>query len=153
MDKEIVPNPLAERFIRAIRVLSHFHNHITPHEIVAELSVNQLRTLLLIYETPGINQKNIAKALGVTAAAVSIGIKSLADSDLVEKQIHQDDARIVHLILSTKGHDIASRIRKHQLIATSKFLDLLPKDTQNTIIESIEQAVQTYENQSGVLNL
>ncbi|MFR7590306.1 MAG: MarR family winged helix-turn-helix transcriptional regulator [Longibaculum sp.] len=82
-------------------VASRFHN-LTPE---------QAKLLFLIHDNQ-MNQKEIAKKLHITEATLSVRIKRLVDSGLVEREIDSHDKRKNKIVLSSLGEDTLCGMQK-----------------------------------------
>ncbi len=132
---------LAARFLAVFQRLLELTQEETPSEVVAQLSVNQLRTLHLIYREPGISQKALAERLDVTPASISIWISRMLDAQLVERFHHETDARVMCLYLGPVGRELVHQVEKNQIDAIAELLDGLLLEEQQLVVEALERAL------------
>lgn len=108
-----------------------------------QLTLNQVRTLHLILVNPGINQKEIARILAVTPAAVSVIVRKMSDWGLIDTKTSERDRRASELNLTQKGGEIYESIRNVQVTSLAEMLKVLPLDRQRMITEALETASAT----------
>ncbi len=138
---------LAARFHGVFQQMLQFTEDEAPNDVVAQLSVNQLRTLNLIYRHPGISQKELAEKLSVTQAAVSIWLKQMQDAKLVRKHPYEEDARVMCLYLGSVGQELIERFEQTQTDAIAKLLAGLPLAEQKFVVEALERALNQHQRQ------
>ncbi|MFN8447011.1 MAG: MarR family transcriptional regulator [Anaerolineae bacterium] len=146
----------SETYLRAERLLGVFFrltqltNEETPDEVVAQLNVNQLRALNLIYREPGISQKALAERLDISSAAVSVSIGKLLEAELVERHHDADDGRIMNLYLGSRGKELVRKVEDGQIQVIAELLDGLPADEQARVVETLERALRIWEQKSEI---
>lgn len=90
------------------KMMSHFCGEMTPE---------QARLLYLIQNGKK-SQKELAKLLHVTEATLSVRIKRLVDTGLIEREVDRNDKRVYTIVLSQKGeklmNDISESILHYQ---------------------------------------
>lgn len=76
--------------------------------------------LLYLIKNKKMNQKELAEHLHITEATLSVRIKRLVESGLVEREVDRNDKRVYSIVLSSKGekivNDMDSAIRHYQEI-------------------------------------
>lgn len=135
---------LAARFLGVFQQLLEFTEAEAPDDVVAQLSVNQLRTLNLIYRHPGISQKELAEQLDVTQAAISIWIRQMQDAKLVHKHPYEEDARVMCLYLGSVGQELVEHFERTQTDALASLLAGLPLTEQQFVVEALEDALDQH---------
>lgn len=141
----------SETYLRAERLLGVFSRLMqltkdeTPDEVMAQLNVNQLRALNLIYHEPGISQKALAERLDISSAAVSVGVGKLLEAKLVERHHDADDGRIMNLYLGARGKELVRKVEDGQIQVIAELLDGLPPDEQAQVVETLERALRIRE--------
>ncbi len=136
---------LAARFLGVFQQMVQFTEEEAPDDVVAQLSVNQLRTLNLIYRHPGISQKELAEQLDVTQASISIWIKQMQDANLVHKHPYEEDARVMCLYLGPVGQKLVETFERNQTDAIAKLLVGLPLNEQEFVVEALERALEQHQ--------
>jgi DNA-binding MarR family transcriptional regulator len=82
------------------------------------MTVNQMITLFLIAENPGLTQRDLLVSLGTTDSASSriiallsdIGSRNVVGLALVEMKVNVQDRRERHLFLTSKGRRLMEDI-------------------------------------------
>ncbi|WP_028044112.1 MarR family winged helix-turn-helix transcriptional regulator [Candidatus Stoquefichus massiliensis] len=112
------------------------------------MTPEQVKLMKLIHKEK-LSQKEIALKLHITEATLSVRIKRLVDSGLIEREIDSDDKRRYVIVLSSQGEDMMNEIQKafdysYQVICrgmTQEDYDAvlnIIKRIQNNIKEEIE---------------
>jgi DNA-binding MarR family transcriptional regulator len=136
-------NEAYELAYRLQDVLMSLESHIPETPIdnrMVQLTLNQVRSLHLILTNPGINQKEIARILSVTPAAVSVIVRKMSDWSLIETKTSERDRRASELYLSPKGQKIYENVRKIQVKRLADMLMVLPLERQRKVVEALETA-------------
>lgn len=136
---------LAERLLGVFLRLTQITKEETP-EVMAQLNVNQLRALNLIYREPGISQKVLADRLGVTSASVSVNIGKMLEADLIERSHDADDGRVMCLYLGAQGRELVRQVEDGQVQVIAELLNGLPLDEQRLVVQLLEQALMIRED-------
>ncbi|MFK8048375.1 MAG: MarR family winged helix-turn-helix transcriptional regulator [Halioglobus sp.] len=90
---------------------------------VAKITTAQIGVLTVISNNKGINQKEVALALGLNESAVTAMVRRLASLDLVKSSASKNDGRAKILALTATGRAVQKNAK-------------LPFDKINKIIES-----------------
>ena len=136
---------LAERFLGVFLRLIELTKEETPDDVVAQLNINQLRALNLIYREPGISQKALAERLEISSASVSISIGKMLETKLVEKYHDEADGRFMRLYLGARGQELVRKVEAEQIRTIAELLDGLPLDEQRSVVETLERALLVRE--------
>lgn len=132
---------LATRFMRVVWSLTRFTHLEQLDNAVASLNLNQLRSLRMIMDEPGITQKDVAERLNITQASVSVGIRHLESLDLVRRIPDESDGRIMRLHLGNQAQQLVNTIEERQTARIIELLQVLPIERQRLIVESLEEAL------------
>lgn len=132
---------LAARLLRVFQSVSEYTQEQTPDDVIAQLSVNQLRALNFIRREPGISQKALAEKLNVTSATVSIWIARMLDARLVEKHPHEHDARVMRLYLGSVGQQLVRTVEQRHVEVIADLLYGMSPDEQRMIVKALENAL------------
>ncbi len=82
------------------------------------------RVLFLLRRSPGMTQRELAKALGVAAATLSVSIRRMEAAGLVERKSDTADLRIQRLYLTQEGEAIDDRCAKgREFLVEALFAD------------------------------
>ncbi len=140
---------LAERLLLVLDVIIKVTEFRMPDDIANSLRMNQIRALYLLKYVPGISQKELAKQLNITPAAVSTTVRDMEKLNLVERQPDPADARQVKLYLSEYGQNVLAQGEEMRCNAVAKMLSALPIKEQRTIVEALEHALEITQNGNG----
>ena len=136
---------LARRLLRVIDVITKFAEQGMPDDL-AQLSINQARTLYLLLHQPGISQKDLAGRLQVTPAAVSVTVRDMETSGWIERQPDPGDARQIRLALTKRGQEFIVKGEEMRYNAVARMLDALPVEEQRAVVEALERAFEITQN-------
>ena len=139
---------LARRLLRVIDVITKFSEQCIPEEF-AQLSITQVRTLYLLLHKPGISQKDLAKLLQITPAAVSVTVRDLEAAGLIERNPDPEDARQMNLFLNERGEALVSSGENMRYGAVAQMLEALPIEDQRMIVKALERAFEITRNGNG----
>lgn len=138
LDLEHVTHGCAERFLLAFSALRRYITSQAPLHHPYGLSINQIKTLHLIFHRPGISQTTVAERLGVTTASISTSVRELEAHGLVERRPNPDDARVMLLHIAPQGEAIFAKISDEFVQIFTKLLKAVPVDEQIALIERFE---------------
>jgi DNA-binding MarR family transcriptional regulator len=123
---------LAEDIFRAVRP-------IVPSEwLTSDLTVAQLRVLLVLYTEGSSRMSSIASFLGIAVSTATGIVDNLVRKGLVTRGTDPDDRRLVICTLSTQGQELVSR-----LWALGRFQ--IEKLLQGLSLEQLEKAKEVAE--------
>lgn len=87
------------------------------------------RVLFHLRRTPGMTQRELAKALGIAAATLSVSIRRMEAAGLVERKSDTADRRIQRLYLTEKGTAVDNRCAKgREFLIEALFTDFSEED-------------------------
>jgi DNA-binding MarR family transcriptional regulator len=137
---------LAERFLHVFVALGKLAQSAAIDPTLARLSVNQGLTLQMIFNDPGITQKELSEKLEITPAAVSVSLRKMVSEKLVEKRADPLDGRVIRLYLGPHGEKLAHSAQGQQIRLIAELLSGLPLDEQQTVVEAIERALVMHQS-------
>ena len=110
------------------------------------ISTAQMTLLDLISTSPGSGVQDIANALKQTPPTISVGVRKLEKSKLVERKPNPLDKRSVQFFLTPKGDVLQKQIqryhhRKFQLILSG----LIPQE-RDRLLKLLEKAILIAES-------
>lgn len=144
---------LADRFSRVLdesfKRLAKQQKHL-PLPIHKHLNANQIRAMHLLHTHPGMAQKDLAEAMGITPAAISTAVKEMTSLGLIDRKSDPDDARQMRLYLSEQAQCQISEIQIMRSKAVARLLAALPLEEQRMIVEALERAImQSPQEETG----
>ncbi|WP_297518579.1 MarR family transcriptional regulator [uncultured Clostridium sp.] len=92
------------------------------------LYAGQPPLLFLLMKEEGRRQKDIAKALNIQAATVTVTVKRLEKAGFVEKREDEKDKRISRLYLTDQGRDACINVREAMDNINMKAFNVLTED-------------------------
>ncbi len=108
-------------------------------KIAGGLSLNQIGILETIYFHPGIAQKAIAEINGLTAASVSVTLRSLENDGFIERRQSETDGRQMEIYLGPQGQRLMRDTRRITEQAMEEFLEPLSMAQQQELISTLER--------------
>jgi len=110
------------------------------------ISSAQMTLLDWISISPGSGVQDIANALKQTAPTISVGVRKLEKSELVERKPNPTDRRSIQFFLTPKGDVLQKQIqryhhRKFQLLLSG----LIPQE-QERLLKLLEKAILIAES-------
>jgi DNA-binding MarR family transcriptional regulator len=127
---EMIPQilRLSEEIFRAIKL------SIPPEWLMTDMTVAQLRVLLLLHTDGETRMSSIAGTLGIAVSTATGIIDNLVKKDLVIRSAAAEDRRVVICALSPKGHETIDRIWAQGRMQIEKLLHGLTEDRAQTIV-------------------
>lgn len=119
------------------------------HEAVTPAQVTFLDW---IADRPGCGVQDIANGLNLTPPTVSVGIRKLEDSGLVERQPNPIDKRSVQFFLTERGRSLQEKIRIAHRRKFQRILAGLSSAEQETLIQLLQRALQYAEISQSKVN-
>ena len=99
-----------EEITEELRAIGKLHGKMFSR-ICQDMTVDQGKILWILNHTET-NQKDLAHRLGVTEATLSVRIKRLLENGLIERVVDENDKRVYHIVLSSKGKEKMDDIEK-----------------------------------------
>jgi DNA-binding MarR family transcriptional regulator len=105
-EKELVSQilRLSEEIFRAIKL------SIPPEWLMTDMTVAQLRVLLLLHTEGETRMSSIAGTLGIAVSTATGIIENLVKKELVTRRADNEDRRVVICALSGQGQETLNRI-------------------------------------------
>ncbi|HLT27525.1 MAG TPA: MarR family transcriptional regulator [Zeimonas sp.] len=113
-----------------LAVVEHSMKHMAEHDLrPASFSV-----LSLVHHDPGLNSRQVSKALGVRPPNLVAIIASLETRGLIERRPDPNDARSLGLHPTPEGSRLAARLERVLMRAESEATSMLSDDERRTLI-------------------
>ncbi len=106
----------------------------------------QVTILEWIAASPGCGVQEIADGLGLTPPTVSVGVRKLEESGLVERKPNPSDKRSVQFSLTEQGQNLQEKIQVAHRRKFQRLLAGLNTQEQETLLQLLERAIQTAED-------
>lgn len=121
---------------------------VVPQEwLTSELTVTQLRVLLVLKTANLCRMGDVASALGVTLPTATGIIDNLVNKSLVVREINPKDRRVVICKLSAQGHELIGKLWEFERLQMEKLLDGL---TVEQLQKTAEVAEILRQNVNGL---
>ncbi len=111
------------------------------------LTISQLRALFLIDFDGSTNTERLASSLGVTRSNVSATVDHLIRQELVSRERHPDDHRIVLLKTTNKGEALVAKLRDSQMTRMSGILAKLSSEELSAMAKHLTILTKAVEVQ------
>jgi DNA-binding MarR family transcriptional regulator len=102
-----------------------------------DLTMPQLKTLLLVLDTPGATGGQLARGLGVSLSTVTGLVDRLVSHGLVTRGEDPDDRRITRVEPTADGRRLGRRLYSYRRERMSRILDRLDPDQLRTVERAI----------------
>ena len=98
-----------------------------------QVSVPQLRTMVVIASLQPVNLVRLADAIGVHASNATRACDRLVALGLVDRRDNPDDRRNLTLSLTSQGQRIVTRVMKHRQTLIEQALRRMPADKRRQL--------------------
>jgi DNA-binding MarR family transcriptional regulator len=109
------------------------------------VSPAQMALLDWIAASPGCGVQDIADGLRLTPPTVSVGVRRLEESNLVERKPNPQDGRSILFYLTRRGQALQRKIQGSHLQKFRRLLAGLTPQEQETLLQLLERAIQAAE--------
>jgi DNA-binding MarR family transcriptional regulator len=125
---------------------------ILPTEwLKLDITMPQLKVVLLLYMTGSVRMGDIASALGVSLATATGVIDRLVERDIVQRESQPEDRRVVLCHLSEKGQELIGGLWQLSRDSIKKLLGTIDSAKLGLVTEALEVISQASEITKGVL--
>ena len=121
---------------------------IPPEWLSSDMTVAQLRVLLLLYTEGETRMSSIASTLGIAVSTATGIIDNLVKKDLVTRSANTEDRRVVICTLSPLGQEIINRIWAQGQSQMEKLLRGLSNEQLEKAKEVAEFLLHNAQSQS-----
>ena len=103
-----------------------------------ELTVTQLRVLLILRETPGAPAGLLAERLRVTPPTVTGLVDRLVRMGVVRREEDSKDRRLVRNVLTDRGQEVLGEVEREGRAFLTELFERLSADQLSHLVESLE---------------
>jgi MarR family transcriptional repressor of mexAB-oprM operon len=136
-----------ERFFELMKRLRKLG--LDTHPLGAAVSPAQMSLLDWIAASPGCGVQDIADGMRLTPPTVSVGVRKMEESNLVERKPNPKDGRSVQFFLTRRGQALQRKIQdSHRQKFRCLLAGLTPKE-QETLLQLLERALQAAEAENS----
>jgi DNA-binding MarR family transcriptional regulator len=101
------------------------------------LSVSQLRALLAVEESPGINLRRLAEALNMILSSGSRLCDRLVAAGLIDREPSRADRREIALTLTPNGEQLLADLRAERRRRLAEVLDAMPEASRAALLRGL----------------
>jgi DNA-binding MarR family transcriptional regulator len=113
------------------------------------VSPAQMALLDWIAASPGCSVQDIADGLGLTPPTVSVGVRKLEESNLVERKPNPMDGRSIQFFLTRRGQAVQRQILDSHHNKFRRLLAGLIPQEQETLLGLLEKALNVAEAENS----
>ncbi len=106
-----------------------------------DLSLSQFSMLVFVARMPGSRANEVADAMGLSAATVSVALRKLEVEGWISRKEDPEDKRASRLGLTEKSDRIITRMREHRNSRIKKFMSALDTNEQEQLLGLLEKAI------------
>ncbi|WP_228389109.1 MarR family winged helix-turn-helix transcriptional regulator [Cumulibacter manganitolerans] len=107
-------------------------------EVESQVSVPQLRVLVLIATRGALNLSSLAEAIGVHPSNATRTVERLVSAGFVDRRDAPDDRRNVRLTLTKKGSRLVASVFEHRRAAIEEVVGRMPQDKRRALPAALE---------------
>lgn len=130
------------RFGRLIRM---YYSRIQSQLAEVGLYRGQPPILMLLYKNDGMSQKEMARALNLSPATMTVTLKRMEKGGLVLREMDEHDQRILRVHLSEKGREMCETGESRIGVVTAELLEGFTLEEQQQLNEYLGRIARNME--------
>ena len=130
------------RFGRLIRI---YYSRIQSQLAEVGLYRGQPPILMLLYKNDGMSQKEMARALNLSPATMTVTLKRMKKAGLVLREMDEHDQRILRVHLSEKGREMCEIGESRIGVVTAELLEGFTLEEQQQLNEYLGRIARNME--------
>ena len=130
------------RFGRLIRM---YYSRIQSQLAEVGLYRGQPPILMLLYKNDGMSQKEMARALNLSPATMTVTLKRREKAGLVLREMDEHDQRILRVHLSEKGREMCETGESRIGVVTAELLEGFTLEEQQQLNEYLGRIARNME--------
>ena len=130
------------RFGRLIRM---YYSRIQSQLAEVGLYRGQPPILMLLYKNDGMSQKEMARALNLSPATMTVTLKRMEKAGLVLREMDEHDQRILRVRLSEKGREMCETGESRIGVVTAELLEGFTLEEQQQLNEYLGRIARNME--------
>ena len=130
------------RFGRLIRM---YYSRIQSQMAEVGLYRGQPPILMLLYKNDGMSQKEMARALNLSPATMTVTLKRMEKAGLVLREMDEHDQRILRVHLSEKGREMCETGESRIGVVTAELLEGFTLEEQQQLNEYLGRIARNME--------
>ncbi len=138
-----------ERFFAVMKRLRKLG--LDTQRMDSAVSPAQMSLLDWISASPGCGVQDIADGMKLTPPTVSVGVRKMEESDLVERKPNPQDGRSVQFYLTRRGQALQRQIQASHRQKFHRLLAGLTPQEQEILLQLMERALNAAETENSNL--
>lgn len=138
------PTLAEERFFKLMKRVRTLGLDTHPLENIP-VSPSQMALLDFVAASPGRGVQDIANGMKLTPPTVSVGVRKLEESNLVERKPDPMDGRSIQFFLTRRGQAVQRQIQNSHRQKFRRLLAGLTPQEQETLLGLLERALNAAE--------
>ena len=130
------------RFGRLIRM---YYSRIQSQLAAVGRYRGQPPILMLLYKNDGMSQKEMARALNLSPATMTVTLKRMEKAGLVLREMDEHDQRILRVHLSEKGREMCETGESRIGVVTAELLEGFTLEEQQQLNEYLGRIARNME--------
>lgn len=130
------------RFGRLIRM---YYSRVQSQLAEVGLYRGQPPILMLLYKNDGMSQKEMARALNLSPATMTVTLKRMEKAGLVLREMDEHDQRILRVHLSEKGREMCETGESRIGVVTAELLEGFTLEEQQQLNEYLGRIARNME--------
>ena len=130
------------RFGRLIRM---YYSRIQSQLAEVGLYRGQPPILMLLYKNDGMSQKEMARALNLSPATMTVSLKRMEKAGLVLREMDEHDQRILRVHLSEKGREMCETGESRIGVVSAELLEGFTLEEQQQLNEYLGRIARNME--------
>ena len=130
------------RFGRLIQI---YYSRIQSQLAEVGLYRGQPPILMLLYKNDGMSQKEMARALNLSPATMTVTLKRMEKAGLVLREMDEHDQRILRVHLSEKGREMCETGESRIGVVTAELLEGFTLEEQQQLNEYLGRIARNME--------
>ncbi|KUK77538.1 MAG: Transcriptional regulator, MarR family [candidate division WS6 bacterium 34_10] len=118
--------------------------NISAKQQDSELTMIQLRTVILVEREGIVRPTEIAKKFSITPASVTSQIDKLVEQGWLERKYNQDDKRVIEVVLTDKGKRQLGKLKEELVNNCSWIFKTLDKQELDTLFDLVSRLNKSY---------
>ena len=137
----------SKQFLNLMDRLRQVGPHSAPPK-EAKISPSQLAFLTFSTLNPGSGIRAMASSLKLSKPTVSVGVSQLEEAGFLTRQPDPHDGRAVQIFVTPKGQKLYQHTLEFRCKKFERILTALTTQERTTLINLLEKAITTIENES-----
>ena len=127
------------------RLIRMYYSRIQSQLAEVGLYRGQPPILMLLYKNDGMSQKEMARALNLSPATMTVTLKRMEKAGLVLREMDEHDQRILRVHLSEKGREMCETGESRIGVVTAELLEGFTLEEQQQLNEYLGRIARNME--------